>query len=162
MHGLPLPKFFGQVITSLGTGSLKPFQALFQGLACMDRIFFHVVNLDLDLVHTVCSLLLLSRLIHSTFQCPESFHQLLAINAKLLSESTIVLLYRALLYFQLSNLGQQLRLSPLHLSPKCKDFLLECHQALPSFSVNIRYRHTVPVVVRGLHKDPGSSCGEFP
>ena len=67
---------------------------------------FYTFDLDLDLVHTVTHLLLHSRLIHPAFQCPEGFRQLLAINSKLLSESTVVLICRAPLRFQLSNLVQ--------------------------------------------------------
>ena len=73
MHGLPLHKFFGQVIIGPSTDCFKPLQVLFQDLECTGRVMFHTVNLDLDLVHVVRYLLLHSRLLHLAFQCLYGF-----------------------------------------------------------------------------------------
>ena len=99
VHGLPLSKYLSQVITGLGSGYFKPLQALFQDLECTNRLMFHTVNLNLDLVHTVCYLLLHSRLFYLGFQCLKCFGQLLDIKAKLLSESMVILICKALLSF---------------------------------------------------------------
>ena len=91
----------------------------------MDRVMFNTVDLDLDLVHTVHHLLLHSSLIHLAFQCPQGFRQPLTINAKLLLESTVVLICRTPLSFQVCNPGQQFHLVLLLLLSKCEDLMLE-------------------------------------
>ena len=72
-----------------------PLGAVLRPGACMDRVIFHTVDLNLDLVHAIYHPLLHSRLIHLAFQCSESFRQLLAINAELCwSKSKVVLICR--------------------------------------------------------------------
>ena len=123
---------------------------------------FHMIDLDLDLVHTVCHLLLHNRLLHLAFQCLEGFRQLLAIYAMLLLKSAIVLVCKAPLSFQLSNLGQQFRLSLLRLLPECKDHALESHQTIPSLSVSTSKRNAVLVVQGACTKIRGIFWGEHP
>ena len=123
---------------------------------------FHMADLDLDLVHAIRHLLLHSRLIHPAFQCPKGFRQLLAIGAKLLLESRVILICRPPLSFQLHHSGQQFCLALLHLLPKCENPMLESHQMLSGLSVSTGYSRIVPMVLGGLHKDTGSSWGELP
>ena len=87
-------------------------------------------------MHTIRYCLLSSHLIHSAFQCLESFRQLLAIHAQLLTKGTIILISRTPLRLQLCNPGQQLRLSLLCLLSECKNLLLEDHQTLSSFHIS--------------------------
>ena len=119
-------------------------------------------DLVLDLVDAICYLLLYSLLIHLAFQCMGGFRQLLNINTKLLSKSTVIFICKAPLRFQLTNLGQQLRPSLLCLLPKCKNLPLESHQTLLSFNVSTSSSHTLRVVLGGLHKDAVSSWGKLP